>query len=430
MIRMFSDLNAFQHDPLGFLQERAAQSEGPFAKLNLGPIPIYQVTEPEFIKPIMKASEREIDKGRLIHKLRKIVGKSSLTISGDEHKRRRQAIHANLGRGISGQYVSEMSAIARGFIFEAVRDGEFDAHTLSARFALKTIATVLFGDGVLSSADEALLIHAVKLVEDDLAADMFRIAPPLPHIWWKQRKNLREAKSIMRFIVEKTIKNASRQSLLRVLIDMELSEEQLHDELLMILLAGHHTTGSAAAWLFYFMARDPDLFAVMADEAHYAFGDDGEIEQSTLKSLPVLNRVIKEVLRLYPSAWWFSREVRKPVTLGDVTFKKGTSFIISPYQMQRDPRFFDNPDEFNLDRDFSSPAYVPFGVGPRACVGMGFALLEMQVLALEFASSCALELASPKVAEAPTASITLVPPKITVRAKIKDRITAAVDAAE
>jgi len=429
MIQMFSDLNEFQRDPLDFLMRKAEQTDAPFIKLKLGPLPIYQVLDPTLIKPIMKAAEEDIDKGRLIYKLRKIVGKSSLTISGEEHRRRRQAIHAQLGRGLSGNYVAEISSIVRTTIFSLLIEEKFDAHNVTARLALKTIASVLFGHGALSDADEAALIRAVHLVEDDLASGMFSILPQSPRKWLQQRQNLRHAKDIMKMVVNRTRLRASQSSLLKTLLDLGLSDEDLHDELLMILLAGHHTTGSAAAWMLYHIANDPALAQALAEEGEALLDDDGEVDAGKLSKASLTNAVIKEVLRLYPSAWWFSRELKKPLEINGFKFKKGSSLFISPYQLQRNPRVYEKPHAFHIDRKVHTHSYVPFGVGPRACVGMGFALLEMQIIAIEFALSCSMQTAKTIGVPQPKPSITLVPPPLEIKISKKIMLHKKVGAA-
>ena len=99
--------------------------------------------------------------------------------------------------------------------------------------------------------------------------------------------------------------------------------------------------------------------------------------------------LVREVCRLYPGAWWFSREVMQPVAIGGRELKRGTSLLICPWQLQRDPRHWESPDKFLMTRRYTTDAYVPFGAGPRACAGMGVAMLELQLLALEMAAPIA-----------------------------------------
>jgi cytochrome P450 len=183
----------------------------------------------------------------------------------------------------------------------------------------------------------------------------------------------------------------------------------------LLLLAGHHTTGNAAAWLLYYLATEPGLSARLAEEMQTITGDSGEIDPLKLPKAELSLRVAREVLRLYPPFYWLSREVRTPQDLGGIRLKRGTSLIISPWQLQRNERYWDDPASFRLDRSYNSPAFLPFGLGPRACVGIGLGLLELQLLALELSASCKLDVLSGVPAGQPTPQITLLPPRIELR---------------
>ncbi len=223
-------------------------------------------------------------------------------------------------------------------------------------------------------------------------------------------------------IVERTRQRASASSLLHALEELNLSDEEIRDEVLMILLAGHHTTGTAAAWVLYHLAADETLCARVAAEAAAVTNADGEIVASKLTRAPISQSVVREVLRLYPSAWWFSREVKRPIEIAGRGIKRGTSLLISPWAFQRDPRFWEKPDQFDATRPATNRAYFPFGAGPRACVGMGMAMLELQILALEIAAAFTLSVTSEVPPPAPKPSITLIPPPIRISFAPRERM--------
>jgi cytochrome P450 len=174
--------------------------------------------------------------------------------------------------------------------------------------------------------------------------------------------------------------------------------------------------------VLYFLATEPGLSTKLAIEAQRAMGHSGEIDPLKLPKAEISLRVAREALRLYPPFYWFSREVRNPVELGGLRLKRGTSLIISPWQLQRDERHWTDPDNFRLDRSYNTPAFMPFGLGPRACVGIGLGLLELQLLALEIAASCTVDIMSGVPAAAPTPQVTLLPPRIELR--LRPRILA------
>ncbi len=411
----FSDLGAFRRDPLQFFLARGNASQERMERLRLGPTPIYLVVDPALVKPVMKAAPAKIDKGRLIHKLRQIVGNSSLTISGEEHARRRKAIHAQMAKGVASSYVIEISALYRRTFAHLLREGPFDAHAVAAPLALRVVCTVLFGQGVLGPAEEATLIRAVHMVEDDLADGMFRLLPPSPRAYLRKKRNLREAKAMMAAVVDRARRRAGEGSLVRRLEELGLSGETLRDEVLMLILAGHHTTGTAAAWVFWHLAADPALARRLGAEAAGLVDETGELMPSRLASAELSLGFVREILRLYPSAYWFSREAITATEIGGVQLRKGTSLLISPWHLHRDPRFWPEPERFDAERSHASPAYVPFGVGPRACVGIGLAMLELQVLVLELAAAFDVEASASSASLSPKPSVTLIPPPISVR---------------
>lgn len=417
----FSDVNAFRHDPLGLFKQHSGPDAPPLVRLSLGPSPVYLVTDAALAKTILKTDESAIDKGRLVHKLRTVIGTSSITLSGTEHQRRRAVIHQHLARGIMNDFVPQIAGLIRRHASLLVRESCFDAHTVTAPLALRIIVALLFGNGALTAADESALVEAVHVAEAEMADSLFRILPRTPWRSYVKRRELRQSRAIMGAVVDRVRSRASSGSLVQALQSLNLSPDEMRDEILLLLLAGHHTTGNAAAWLLYYLATEPGLAARLADESQAVMGDSGEIDPLKLPRADLSLRVAREVLRLYPPFYWFSRETRTPQELGGIKLKRGTSLIISSWQMQRNERYWTDPDSFRLDRTYNTPAFMPFGLGPRACVGIGLGLLELQLLALELSASCKLDILSSVPAEKPTPQVTLLPPRIELRLRPLDQ---------
>lgn len=429
MRHWFSDLTAFQRDPLTFLLERGNSATEPLVPLALGPSPMFLVTDPDVIKPLLKADEVDVDKGRLIHKLRSVVGISSLTMSGEEYVRRREVLHKYMARGSVERLTSHMSAEIRAVGARLARDRSVTPHAAFAPLALKMACIALFGRQVLSSADEQALVKAVRLVEDDLADELFRVVPLMPWAAYKRQKRREFARRTMNVVVQRVRSQAHDASVLRALESIGLSDDDLCNEILTMLLTGHHTTGSAAAWLLYHLTTEPGLADAVADEAASLSDWNGEIRADRLKNAPLSLALVREVLRLYPSAWWFSRETKRTIEFGGRRLKRGTSLIIAPWQLHRDPRHWEEPDAFRLDRSYGSKAYLPFGLGPRACVGMGLAMLELQLIALEFASAFSFGCVTPFPAPRPAPSVTLIPPEMQIEISVREAARAQSSAA-
>jgi cytochrome P450 len=279
---------------------------------------------------------------------------------------------------------------------------------------------VLFGHQVLSEADEQALIEAVQLVEDDLSKEMFRAMPAMPWTRHQARKRHVIAREIMGVIYRKVEDRASESSIFKTLRRIGLSDDEVMDEITTILLAGHHTTGSAIAWNLYYLATNKYLLSKIAQEADACLSSDGDIDQSKLKTAQLSAALGKEVLRLFPSSWWFAREVKRTHVLEDCSFRQGDSLLISPWVFHRSTRYWKNPEQFDLSRNYGSKAYLPFGAGPRACIGMGLASLELQLITLDLAAAFELELAEAPPNLVPTALVTLKPPPIKLRLRIRE----------
>ena len=192
-----------------------------------------------------------------------------------------------------------------------------------------------------------------------------------------------------------------------------------------MLLAGHHTSGTAAAWILYHLAADPDLARRMAVEAAKLSDANGELTPLAIRSASLSRAYVHEILRLYPSTYWMSRELRHDQDVAGVQLRRGTSLLISQWHLHRDPRFWTEPEKLDLTRSWTpNPAYMPFGFGGRACVAMNVALIELQMVALEFALAFEAAPAAAAPPGLPRPSITLVPPPIQLRIRTRQNAPA------
>jgi cytochrome P450 len=193
-----------------------------------------------------------------------------------------------------------------------------------------------------------------------------------------------------------------------------MTDHQLRDEAMTLFMAGHETTANTLAWAWFLLCGHPD------DEARLHREVDQVLEGrppaiADLSRLKCTENIVNETLRLYPAGWLIGREAVEPVELGGYRVAKGTTVFMSPWVIQRDPRWFDDPDEFRPSRwadgllqRIHRYAYFPFGGGPRICIGNNFALMEATLILATIARKYRLRLA-PDAVVTPMASMTLRP---------------------
>jgi cytochrome P450 len=203
-----------------------------------------------------------------------------------------------------------------------------------------------------------------------------------------------------------------------------LSEQQVMDECLTIFVAGHETTAVALTWAWALLLQHPAVLAKLTDEVDTALGA-APVSYAALAQLPYLTQVVKEVLRCYPPAQGFGRTPTAPFTINDHAFQPGDTIIVSIHTLHHQAAFYPDPETFRPERfaDDAPPlpryAYMPFGAGPRTCIGNAFAMLELQVVLATMVQSLRLALA-PNQAIVPETLVTL-RPKRGVRVQVVER---------
>lgn len=427
----YSDVRQFLSDPLNFILDRGVVAQGPLEQLRLGLAPVHLLIDPAHAREVLTAPESRFAKGRHVARLRAVVGESVLTATGDLARQRRHLAHQGLRADILAERCEALQAVATAAACRmAAQQGPVAIAQPMAALALRMIAVVLFGEEALDEEDEERLIAAVSLIEADVAAGFWRAFTP-PWTAAREKARLRHALAELDAVVTKVRQRSQPGGIVSTLAEAGLSDQEIRDELLTLLLTGHETTGSVAAWLLYELARRPLVCQAIAAEVTAASAADGTVPYEAWRRMEVTTRAVNETLRLYPGAWWFSREAMKDTELAGVRLRKGATVLVVPYLFHRDPRWWgDGRDLSTWFADRPPPAvkhaFLPFGFGPRACVGMAVSFLELQIIAATFAASFSMEVAGPDN-PSPIASVTLQPdPGLALRLLPFDRLSAVV----
>jgi cytochrome P450 len=298
-----------------------------------------------------------------------------------------------------------------------------DVHKDMMRLTLEIVARTLFGADIGTRAEEvgAALETVLEVAVDPLFIAMpFLRELPMPRQRRFERAVARLDAIVYEIIEARRNHDTESSDLLSMLLHAvdedgsRMSDQQLRDECMTLFLAGHETTALALSWSWWLLSRHPEVDAKLALETKEVLGD----RRATLADLPSLKytaSVLAESLRLYPPAWSVGRQAREDVVVGGYSIPAGEQVWVSPWLIQRDPRWFDRPNDFVPERwlgegakSLHKYAYFPFGGGPRLCIGQAFAQMEGVLLLATLARSFRVDI-SPADDPKPEPSVTLRP---------------------
>ena len=423
------DLRTLRDGPHAFLLQIARQY-GDIVRYPVGPLAAYLVVHPDGVKHVLQDNAKNYSKDTFQYNLlSSITGRGLLTSDGDFWLRQRRlaqpAFHRQRIAGFAGLMTAYAEAMLARWEDFAARGEPIDVAAEMMHLALQIVGKALFSIEIGDAADE--LAQATLVVLDHIVgrARTFGMVPQ----WLPTPGNLRyrKALAVLEDAVNATIAQRRRDpgntaDLLAMLMsarDAEtgqgMSDRQLRDEMMTILIAGHETVASALAWTWYLLATDPAAEAKLHAELAAVLG--GRTPQvDDLPDLRYTQAVFEEALRLYPPAWIITRKALADDEILGCRVPANALVVASPYVTHRqaatwaDPEAFD-PDRFSEVRAAGRPrfAYYPFGGGPRLCIGDQFAMTEAKLIIATFAQRCRLT----RVPDHPIA----VEPGVTLRPK-------------
>ncbi|MFD9391683.1 cytochrome P450 [Streptomyces sp. NPDC060000] len=354
---------------------------GGVAAFRLGPSPTVLVTDPQAVQHVLARNpERYVKRS---HRARLLIGDGVLAADGAAWKRQRRLLQSQFtGTGMR-RYEHRITEAARTTVERwagYARTGRsLDVGQEMRRFALDAIWRSLTGHPLDDGTEREL----------DAVATVATALPTLPADTTEARDAVAADLARIDAVAEHAVEAAREGTagpdgpgLLHVLTDAasehpEYTGQLIRDELVTLLAAGHETTATTLTWLYLLLDRYP----AAREEALAAGGEGSPQRRQAIQAL------IHETLRLYPSAWILPRRAIEDDTLAGYTVEAGTDILVCPYLTHRDPELWPDPQQFD-PRRFRTPdrrpahpgAYFPFGIGPRACLGLQFALRESTVL--------------------------------------------------
>jgi cytochrome P450 len=392
----------FRTAALPFLME-LHKDYGDIVYSGMGPYRAFFFFHPDQVREILTEKAKLLPKFRLqVRVLQQWDGNGLLLSEGEFWARQRRlvqpAFHVKRFAAYADAMVQKSESIAQEW--ERLPEGSvIPMEEAITDLTLEIAAKTFFGADLAAEAQN--LRKAVAILSETAVREMGEVIhlpdwTPLPRIRAKKWAMNYLDSAIRRFIAERRRTGEDRGDLLSMLlhaVDSEdsktrMTDEQARDEAMVLFLAGHDTTASGLTWLWYIMGKHPEIEQRAHDEIRNVLQTNSP-GFSDVAKLPYLSSVIKETLRLYPSAIGiFAREAKEQMELGGYEIPKGSIVYAFSYVTHRDQRWFPEPETFyperflgEKERKVSPFAYFPFGAGPRACIGAQFALTEMTLVA-------------------------------------------------
>jgi len=380
----------------------------------------YLLAHPDEIESVLVTKHRSFTKGIGTRANPELFGNGLLTSEGEFWLRQRRLGQPAFHRTRIAVYAGIMSRAAEQML-DSWRDGaQIDVHREMMRTTLTIATRTLFGIDLgpkMPVVAEAL----DTFIRQNAGITVWRLFLKLPTPRrLKFLRGVRALDEIVYGIIRERRAGGLGDDLLSDFLRAQdtdgsaMTDRQLRDEVMTMLLAGHETTALALSWAWFLLATHPDAQATLQQEVDRVLS--GRLPAAEdVEKLEYTNRVIRETLRLYPPAWVMTRMAATAVEIGGYLLPPGSNVILSPWVTQRDARFFPRPEHFDPERWTAEDAqalprfaYFPFGGGPRVCIGNNFALMEAPILLAAVARRFQISLVPGQVIE-PSASITLRP---------------------
>ncbi|MFT3839972.1 MAG: cytochrome P450 [Myxococcaceae bacterium] len=388
----------FQADPLQIFND--AGRYGTVVKMPMPALTAYVVTDVEIVEHILMANHHNfVKQTRGYQMLRKALGNGLVTSDGAFWLRQRRIAQPAFHREKIAGFASVMTKATNEMIDSwepKLRNREsFDFAQQMMQVTLRIVGDTLLGSDTASKSGD--VGHALT---DALEHLIYRTLHPLSLPEWMPTPRNRafiRAKAkldevVMGIIAARRSSGHSGDDLLSMLMEAKdpetgesMSDDQLRDEVMTLMLAGHETTANALSWTFWLLGQHPDVEKKIRAELKTVL--NGRTPEA--RDFPALKQctwAIKEGMRLYPPVWSLGRKVVQDETVKGYRFEKDALVFFSPYVLHRLPQFWTDPEAFMperwADESVKRPkcAYIPFSSGPRKCIGDGFALMEAVLL--------------------------------------------------
>jgi cytochrome P450 len=398
-LRCFADSHAMARNPVQVLS-RYNEIFGDTFWIRLGGIKEAMVTiDPDVIQHVLKTNAENYQKSEIqVKRMGHFLGKGLLTTEGEAWRTQRRLIQT----GFDKKQLDALSSIMQDSLAESLRDfdrqihgGAVDIYPQLMKITFAMVARSLFG-ARLKDEDIDLVSHTICTVQEFIVRQTLQ---PYLNPWFAISGELRRhedmrtrADAILLEYIRKRRNDPPGHDLLQTLMDARYSDGKgMTDELILsesmqLLVAGHETSSNALSWLLYLLSSHPDCLERVRQEFDSVLGE-APLGHGEVPKFEFVTQVIQEALRLYPPFWMVDRMAVTDDRVGDVAIPRGSMVIVYVYGAHHAPRYWQNPETFDTERftkaneKLRTPfTYLPFGAGPRGCIGGNYAMLQILMI--------------------------------------------------
>ena len=362
-------------------------------------------TDPAIVQHALQRGHRQYEKSEIqTDQMARYLGRGLLTNSGQDWLRQRRLIQPGFHREKLRELIDQMQAETERKISEIILPAsqagqKVEAHEFTTEITFSIIARAIFTDG-FTPQQVTEFSEAVTTIQAYIIYPLrLPFMRPILRLLGFEKKYRRIAEEVGQQLLERVnerrASNSSKPDLLQMLLDSRyedtgepMDDERLIDEIMILFAAGHETSANALAWTLLLLADHPEVLAKCVAEIDSVMGRDAP-NLENLHSLQYLQQVIEESMRLYPPAWVTDRIALEANEVDGIPLGKDDVIVPYIYGIHRSPLLYEQPDEFRPERMAPDQrkarhpfSYLPFGGGPRLCIGNHFAMLEMKIVLL------------------------------------------------
>ena len=398
--------------------------------------------DPVVIQHVLKTNAENYQKSEIqVKRMGHFLGKGLLTTHGDAWRTQRRLIQ----KGFDRAQLDALSSIMQDSLADSLRDfdkearrGPVDIYPQLMKITFAMVARSLFG-ARLKDENIDLVSHTICTVQEFIVRQTLQ---PYLNPWFAVSGELRRhedmrtrADAVLLEYIKKRRDEPPGHDLLQTLMDARYSDGQgMSDQLILsesmqLLVAGHETSSNALSWLFYLLSSRPDCLERVRQEFDSVLGE-APLGYADIPKFEFTTQVINEGLRLYPPFWMIDRMAMADDRVGDLAIPSGSTVIVYVYGAHHAPRYWQNPENFDTERftkandKLRTPfTFLPFGAGPRGCIGGNYAMLQILMILSDLLRKYDFQLAPGQTIEA--RPMVILRPKHGIRMTFTNTITSA-----